>query len=116
MPKPTVTLALLAAVLLAAGCATTGTTSATYQVRYEVTGTAAAADLTLEGEDGTVQQNDRPVPAAYTRTATDGQFLYLSAQNKGGGEITCTIYVNGQPVKSSTSSGEFAICQADGSL
>jgi hypothetical protein len=85
-------------------------------VRYEVTGTARTADLTLEGSDGTVQQNDRPVPAAYERTATDGQFLYVSAQNKGTGEITCTIYVDDKPVKSSTSTGEYAICQADGRL
>jgi hypothetical protein len=94
------------------------TTAGTHTVVYDVTGTGAthSADLTLEGKDGTVQQNDQPVPWTYTRKASSGDFLYVSAQNKGSGDITCTITVDGAQLKTSTSSGAFAICQADGSL
>ncbi len=48
----------------------------------------ATADMTFEGLDGTIQQNDEVVPWTFTRTATDGDFLYVSAQNSSGGEIT----------------------------
>jgi hypothetical protein len=114
MRKATGTLAVIAVLALTACSAATGATA--HQVRYEVTGTATTADLTLEGEDGTVQQNDQPVPWSYARDATDGEFLYVSAQNKGDGDITCSITVDGQQVRSSTSTGEYAICQADGKL
>jgi hypothetical protein len=77
---------------------------------------AATADMTFEGPDGTIQQTGQAVPWTYTRAATAGDFLYVSAQNSAGGEITCTISVDGQQVKTSTSSGDYAICQADGTL
>jgi hypothetical protein len=121
MRTATATLAATIAALTLVACAPAATDTGSdagevHTVRYEVTGTATAADLTLEGESGTVQQTGRAVPAAYERTAVAGQFLYLSAQNKGSGEITCTIIVDDKPVKSSTSTGEYAICQADGTL
>jgi hypothetical protein len=119
MTKATGILAAIAVALVLTGCSATATedgSDTVHTVRYEVTGTATAADLTLEGESGTVQQTGRAIPAAYERTAVAGAFLYLSAQNKGSGEITCTIIIDDKPVKSSTSTGEYAICQADGTL
>ena len=118
-PRRAAVIALLAALLAACtASAGTGTGGGAHKVRYDVTGTDAThgVDLTIQGEDGMVQQNDQPIPWSYDRTAATGDFLYVSAQNKGTGEITCTITVDGEQVKTSTSTGEFAICQADGTL
>jgi hypothetical protein len=47
---------------------------------------------------------------------TEGQFLYVSAQNQGGGHVRCNIYVDGQFVQSNDGNGQYAICSASGTL
>jgi hypothetical protein len=47
---------------------------------------------------------------------SDGDFYYVSAQNQGGGSMTCSVEVDGVEVDTNTSSGEYAICSASGSV
>jgi hypothetical protein len=47
---------------------------------------------------------------------SDGDFAYISAQNNGGGTITCSILVDGSVAETNSSSGQYAICTASGSV
>lgn len=95
--------------------------SAPVTVTYEVTGTARQADITFEdGDGGPSQVADVVLPLQRKTddgygieiTMDRGQVFYISAQNQHGGTITCTVKVDGQVVKTSTSSGAHtsAIC------
>lgn len=102
------------------------TTPATHLVTYKLTGSAATADLTYGlGDSDTRQQSDVDVPLVRKSdggqgiqfSARKGDFLYFSAQNGGEyGSLTCTIEVDGVPVKTNTSSGGFTIVTCSGSL
>jgi hypothetical protein len=83
-------------------------------VEYEVTGSARAVSLTYENASGGTEQIDGvTLPWRLTLEARTGQFLYISAQNKGeSGDVTVTIYRNESPVKSSTSKGAYSIASA----
>jgi hypothetical protein len=49
--------------------------------------------------------------------AADGQFVYVSTQNKGEtGTITCNIVLDGVVVKTSTSEGAYKIASCSGRL
>jgi hypothetical protein len=88
----------------------------TYTVTYEVSG-AESADVTYENENAdTSQEAGISLPWTYSFDAPEGSFVYISAQNNGGGTITCSISVDGGVVESNDSSGEFAICTASGAL
>lgn len=92
---------------------------------YSLTGTATTADITIQtGSGGQSQQQGVDIPLTnqngtqgLTFTASIGQFLYISAQNKGDGTLTCTITSDGIVVATNTSSGEYAIvtCEGDAS-
>jgi len=90
----------------------------TATVKYEVTGTAQTVDITLSNkEEGTSQFGDVSVPWSMSFVAPRGNFVYLSAQNQGQtGTVICTIYINGDQFKSSTSSGAYVIATASGSI
>jgi hypothetical protein len=123
---------LIVIVLVAHGQAGSsgGSSGTPHQIRYEVTGYVPGldasfdgtvrADMTFQDQSGdTAQQSDQiaPIPWSYTLTATPGDFLYVSAQLEAdAGTITCTIYLDGQVVKQSTSEGAYTICQASGKL
>src|SRR5881396_1834742 len=97
---------MLALVLLGAGCEAAGLGGGgSHEVKYEVTGSATAVDVTFQNENGdTSQQSDQPVPWTTTVTAAGGAFTYVSAQNKGeSGDVTCTIYVDGAQKENNTS-------------
>jgi hypothetical protein len=92
-------------------------------VLYEVEGSAKGANLTLESATGTVQQNDKAVPLVGKSTGKRGltfimprgNFVYISAQNKGSsGTITCRITVDGVVNSTNTSSGGYAIASCTG--
>ncbi len=101
----------------------------TVQVGYFVTGSATSADITYNTPTGTGQQSGVDVPlnlksqagaeppggSGIHYTMTSGSFVYLSAQNKGDGDVTCRIDVDGVTVSENTSSGEFAIATCQGS-
>jgi hypothetical protein len=136
-----VIIAAAAATLLLAGCApvdntadpniaapppaaATGTTSAaptakpsstTRTVTYKIGGTATQALITYATPSGQEQQNGARVPWHKTFKVKKGSFavLVVSAQNKGGGTITCEIDVDGKQVKAAKSSGAYAIASCD---
>lgn len=89
-----------------------------YQIEYEVSGSATKADLTYRNYFGDTQQEaEASVPWKETFTAYPGAFLYISAQNQDKyGAITATIKVNGQVIKTTTSTGAYSIATASGRL
>jgi hypothetical protein len=84
------------------------------EVEYKITGTASQVDVTLNNATGGTEQYDNvSVPHTYTFETFDDWFLYISAQNQGEyGSVTVTIYLNGEVVKTSTSSGAYVIATA----
>lgn len=91
--------------------------SSTYRVTYEVTGTAHSASMTYNNEQGGTEQGDYNLPFRKNYTMEYDSFLYISAQNDGEtGSVTCSIYVNGTKVKTSTSQGAYVIATCSGSL
>jgi hypothetical protein len=47
---------------------------------------------------------------------SDGDFYYVSAQNQGGGTITCSVAVDGVTIDSNSAYGDYAICTASGTI
>lgn len=96
----------------------------TVEVVYDVSGSVTSADLTYTGAGGsTEQQNGVDVPLVTTNgdrglrvTMAPGDFVYLSAQNRGPGSITCTIRAGATTVDTATSRGEFAIASCSGTV
>ncbi|MGW6739708.1 MmpS family transport accessory protein [Streptomyces sp. NPDC055025] len=96
--------------------------SASSQVEYRLTGSAAGADLTFtDGREQISQAAGKAVPLVTADgggidfMAARGTSLYLSAQNTGdAGDLTCQIVVDGVVVAENTSSGGYTIvtCQA----
>lgn len=83
--------------------------SQTHKVTYRVDGEGPASVTYANATEGTEQRNVT-LPWTETFTASHGQFLYVSAQDKGGiGLIVCSISVDGKIVKDATSKGEFTI-------
>jgi hypothetical protein len=102
---------LLAIVSLFVGCGG-------YDVRLEVTGSAESVSVTYHNQSGgTSQVSSAGLPWSYRYEGFDGDFFYVSAQNKGSsGTVTVSVYVDGRKYKTSTSSGGFVIATASGSL
>lgn len=85
-------------------------------VRYEVSG-ASAADMTFQtGSQDTSQETGAAVPWQDSETMSDGDFYYIAAQNNGGGTISCSVYVDGALIDTNSSSGDYAICTASGTV
>lgn len=87
------------------------------EVEYEITGSAQSVSVTLENATGgTEQESTVYLPHTYTYDQFPGSFLYISAQNNGeAGSVTVTIRVNGNVIKTSTSSGAYVIASASAS-
>lgn len=94
-----------------------------HHIRYFLRGSARSADLTLSlGAGGQSQQQGVDVPL-YNNSGTegirfdadDGAFLYISAQNNGGGSLTCFIVEDGATIATNTSRGQYAIVTCEGS-
>lgn len=88
--------------------------SSSVRVEYEITGTASTVSVTLNNATGGTEQfSDVYVPHTYTFEKYTDWFLYISAQNQGdSGSVTVTIYLNGEVVATSTSSGAYVIATA----
>lgn len=102
--------------------AKTSNSSKTYEVTYEVEGSAPSVNITMNTPTGTSQQQDVRVPIT-NRSGTEGlkvtmrsgSFAYISAQNTGSaGVLTCHILLNGVDVVDNTSSGAYAIVTCSG--
>lgn len=105
------------------GSSTSSTlTSTTRTVTYEVVGSATGATITYQAPTGTAQASIK-VPLA-TKSGEKvsfemdrGDFVYISAQNKGtSGNIICRISVAGKVISTVTSSGAYAIASCDGTV
>lgn len=85
-------------------------------VIYRITGTATSTDLTYELPLGSQQEQRRPVPWEKSFTASTGEFLYISAQNRGEyGTVRCQIMVDGRTIQDAESKGGYTIASCSGS-
>jgi Mycobacterium membrane protein len=90
-----------------------------HHVEYRVSSARSANSITYTNETGdTAQDNGQHLPWTYDLgyDVPEGSWLYLSAQNNGGGTITCEIVVDGVVVKNTESHGLYSICEASGGL
>ena len=83
------------------------------QVSYSITASTSDSALITYSEDANFnisQENGAELPWTKDLTIPSGsRILSLSAQNSGGGDISCSISVGGQVVDTATSSGDYAI-------
>lgn len=96
----------------------TGPSTTTSNIEYRVTGSSVnRVSLTYQASTGSTQQiSSQALPWSFTRTASSGDFLYVSAQIiDGTGSVTVTIFRNGSQFQTATSSGFAAIATASGS-
>lgn len=122
-----------AVVLLASGCGSDHTTTATTadtaallgpaKVQYFVEGTAPdGVDITIQTPTGTSQQTVHALPMqsqsgaeGLAFTFTRGAFVYLAAQNNSeGGTVTCRITVDGETIAENTTSAGYGIASCEG--
>lgn len=88
-----------------------------YRVTYEITGTTSGVSITLNNAQDGTEQGDYKLPFRKTYEMQPGSFVYISAQNMyESGTVICKIYVDGEEVKTSTSSGAYVIATCSGSL
>lgn len=87
-------------------------------VRYEVTGSAELVDITYENLNGGISQlSGMPLPWSITISAEPGDYVYLSAYNRGeSGSVTVTIYDDGSVFKRATSQGGHVTASVSGTL
>ena len=89
-------------------------------IKYSVSGTASTEDITMSNkDDNTEQKDDVSVPWSYSFTKTDSeyQFLYISAQNQhDSGTVTVKILIDGETVETATSEGAYVIATASTSI
>jgi hypothetical protein len=115
MKKNTLAIGMCALMLLV--IFTSGCVSTTYDVEYEVTGSAARVFITYQNEDGGTSQDEAFVPWWYSFNGNSGDLVYVSAQNQDEiGSVTVTIYRDGEIFKTSTSSGGYVIPTASGRI
>lgn len=88
-----------------------------HAVTYAVAGTTSSASMTYQTPDGSAQEAGVSVPWSHSFTATEGQFLYISAQNQNDyGTVAVSIKVDGTEVKHSVSSGAYVIADTSDTL
>lgn len=72
--------------------------------------------LTYANAQGGTEQVTVALPWSASYNMSQGDFLYVSAQNQeAAGDVTTTIQVDGNTFKTSTSSGAYVIATASGS-
>lgn len=89
---------------------------ATHNVKYQLTGSASSASITIQNESGGSEQRVVSVPWTKEFTAPGGQFVYLSAQNEGYGNLEATIYIDGKPLQRAETTERYGIASASGSV
>ena len=87
-------------------------------VKYEVTCTPSGFDITYENSSGNTEQKDISSGSwSTTFTGHSGDFVYISAQaGNENATITAKIYYKGSVIENATSSGDYVIATASGSL
>lgn len=87
-------------------------------LRYEVTGSAELVNITYENLNGGISQLSAiPLPWSVTLSADPGDYVYLSAYNRGeSGSVTVTIYEDGSVFKRASSEGAHVTASVGGTL
>jgi hypothetical protein len=76
-----------------------------HKVTFAVRGDASRTDVSFTTPDGRRRRVVVSPPWSRTFTVRDGQRIAVTARSRGAGELTCTVRVDGELVKSSRSSG-----------
>ena len=115
MKKPIIITLIICFIALFSIGATCDSSTSPVRVEYEITGTASTVFVTLNNATGGTEQfSNISVPHTFTFENYTHWFFYVSAQNEGdSGSVTVTIYVDGEVVATSTSSGAYVIASAD---
>ncbi|MGH8887673.1 MAG: MmpS family transport accessory protein [Egibacteraceae bacterium] len=111
-PSPLHLLVFTVFVSLAAGCGVPpGLNSGPHTIVYEVIGAEKAGNITYAAGGGGIAQDNGVVLPWRKELQVDGplSLAQVSAQNAGGGTITCRITVDGKVVKELSSQGEYAV-------
>ena len=85
-------------------------------ITYQVEGTGPSASITYSGNDLNISQ-DTEAALPWTKSVTiDGlaKTATLSAQNAGGGSVTCRILADGKQIAEQTANGSYAIASCTG--
>lgn len=95
-----------------------GSSSSSGTVKYEVTCSPSGFDITYENSSGNTEQKDISSGSwSTTFTGYSGDFVYISAQaGNENATITTKIYYKGKVIENATSSGDYVIATASGSL
>lgn len=87
-----------------------------HKVTFAIRGDVRRSSVSLTTPDGREQHIVVSPPWSRTFTVNDGQSIDVTAHSTGGGELTCTLKVDGDLVKSATSSGDSATVDCGDSL
>lgn len=87
-------------------------------VEYSVSCSPPGFDITYENEGGNTEQKDISSGSWQTSfSGTSGAFVYISAQaNNENASISVEISFKGKVIEEATSSGDYVIATASGSL
>jgi len=115
-----VAIALVLSVLACASASTPTASTPTYHdVEYRVEGTSHRANVIYyNAQRGTEQLLPTSVPWKRKFTMSSGASLFLHAQNQrqGNRTVICQIWVDGELVRESKSSGDYAIASCSGRI
>jgi hypothetical protein len=87
-----------------------------HTVTFAVKGSVRRTSVTYTTPDGRKRRSVVSPPWSKTFTVNDGQGIDVTAHSTGAGELTCTLKVDGDLVKSATSSGDSATVDCGDSL
>lgn len=87
-----------------------------HTVTFDIRGSVRRTSVTYTAPGGGRSRIVVTPPWSKTFTVADGQSIDLAARSAGGGELTCTLRVDGELVKSATSSGDSTTVDCGDSL
>jgi hypothetical protein len=87
-----------------------------HTVTFAIRGSVRRASVTYTTPGGQKRRSVVSPPWSKTFTVADGKSVDVSAHSTGGGELTCTLKVDGELLKSATSSGDSATVDCGDSL
>jgi hypothetical protein len=87
-----------------------------HAVTFAIRGSVRRASVTYTTPGGRQHRSVVSPPWSKTFAVADGQSVDVNAHSTGGGELTCTLKVDGELVKSATSSGDSATVDCGDSL
>jgi hypothetical protein len=79
-----------------------------HTVTFAIRGSVRRTSVSYTTPDGRKRHTVVSPPWSKTFTVNDGQSVDVTAHSTGAGELTCTLVVDGDLVKSATSSGDSA--------